>query len=67
MFATIVRMGTMSVRSSFHATLDGAIDYARDNPGVDAIEHIGKGEVWCRADCEDGRISRLIQPLEVTK
>ena len=59
MYATLVDINGMVLRSSFHHTLQGAIECADNNYGVIAIELIGEGImieligegiVWRRGD-----------------
>ena len=46
LFATLVTINEKKWRSSWFSTLADALAYAADNPGIEAIEEIGKGVVW---------------------
>jgi len=56
MFATIVSLPwnpTVKVRSSFFDSLDDAIEYAKNNDGIEAVEDIGYGIAWRKQELHD--------------
>jgi hypothetical protein len=53
MFAAVVSIGAIKVRSSFFPDIDEAVDYAGRMPGVECIEEIGGDVVWRREENSD--------------
>lgn len=48
MFACLIEMNGLTLRSSFHSHKDEAMAYAERSPGVIAVEEIGEGVIWER-------------------